>query len=49
MKQITKQLTLYVSFLLLTVFAYHLAEDFAGKRMARLQNTNYNFSRYLRS
>lgn len=49
MSKFTKQITLVILFLMIAYPAHDFIRNFTNNRIARVQDTNYNFSRYLRS
>lgn len=49
MKKIIQNITIVTTLIIVAYPAHDFIRDFANNRVARVQDTNYNFSRYLRS
>jgi hypothetical protein len=49
MNKLIQKITIITVLIIVAYPTYDFIRDFAGQRIARVQDTNYNFSRYLRS
>ncbi|WP_373480798.1 hypothetical protein [Geminocystis sp.] len=49
MNKLIKKITIISVLITVAYPAHDFIRDFASNRIARVQDTNYNFSRYLRS
>jgi hypothetical protein len=49
MNKLIQKITIITTLIVVAYPAHDFIRDFASHRIARVQDTNYNFSRYLRS